>query len=57
LKENCTYQLLFYSDDVNILGEHVYSIKGNTKTFLVGGKENGVEVNADTATYMVMSRN
>jgi hypothetical protein len=48
---------LFYTDDISILGGHLKSIKGNTETFLVGGKEIGVEVNADTTTYMVMVRN
>jgi len=55
-KLNGAYQLLVYADDVNILGGRVPAIKKNTEAFLVGSKENGLEVNADKTKYMVISR-
>jgi hypothetical protein len=56
LNGNGTYQLVFYTDNINILGVHVYSIKGNTEMFLVGVKVIGIEVIADKTTYIVRSR-
>ena len=57
MKLNGTHQLLVYAD-VNILGGSVHTIKKNTDTLLVGGKEIGLEVNANKPKYeyMVMSR-
>ena len=52
LKLNDTYQLLVYADDVNSLVGSVHTIKKNTETVVVAG----LEVNADTSQYMVMSR-
>ena len=56
LKLYGTHQLLVYTDDVNILGGNVHTIKENTKALLVASKENELEVNADKTKYMVMSR-
>jgi hypothetical protein len=56
LKLNGTYQLLFYADDVNILGGSVHAIKKNTETLVVASKESGLEINADKTKHMVMSR-
>jgi hypothetical protein len=56
LKLNGTHQLLVYADDVNILGGSVHSIKKNTEALAVASKEIGLEVNAENAKYMVMSR-
>ena len=56
LKLNGTHQLLVYTDDVNILGETVYTIKKNAETLVIASKEIGLEVNADKTMYMVMSR-
>jgi hypothetical protein len=39
LRLNGTNQLVVYSDDVNILGESVQTVKGNTVTLIVGRKE------------------
>jgi hypothetical protein len=33
LKLNWTYQLLVYSDDVNLLGDNIETIKKNTQNF------------------------
>jgi hypothetical protein len=40
LKLNSTHQLLFYADDVNILGGSVYTIKKNAEALEVASKEN-----------------
>jgi hypothetical protein len=42
LKLNGTHQLLFYVDDVLILGESVNTIKKNIETLVVAGKETGL---------------
>ena len=56
LKLNGTHQLLVYTDDVNILGGSVHTIKENTEALIVASKETGLEVNADKTGYMVTSR-
>jgi hypothetical protein len=57
LKLKGTHQLLFYTDDVNILAGSIQTTKKNTEASVVASKEMGVEVNAETSMYMVMSRN
>jgi len=49
-----SYQLLVYTDKVNILGGSIYAIKKN-KAALVASKEIGLRVNADKTKYMIMS--
>jgi len=44
LKLNGTHQLLFYSDDVNILGGTVHNITENAETLVVASKEIGLEI-------------
>ena len=39
LKLNDTHQLLFYADDVNILGGNVHTIKENAEALLLASKE------------------
>ena len=56
LKLNGTHQLLVYTDDVNILGGSVHTIKENAEALMVASKEIGLEVNADKTKNMVMSR-
>ena len=56
MKFNGLHQLLVYADDVNILGGSVHTTKENAGVFIVTSKEIGLEVNADKAKYMVMSR-
>ena len=46
---------MVYADDVNILGGSVHIVKENAEALLVASKETGLEVNADTTKYMVMS--
>jgi hypothetical protein len=38
------------------LGGSIHTVKENTKALVVSSKEIGLEVNADTTEYMVMSR-
>jgi hypothetical protein len=47
---------LVHAYDVNILGGCVHTLQNNKEDFLVGSKETGLEVNADTTKCMVMSR-
>ena len=56
LKLNGTHQLLFYADDVNILGGSVHTIQKTAEALVVASKEVGLEVNADKTKYMVVSR-
>jgi hypothetical protein len=56
LKLNGTHQLLFYVDDVNILGGRVYTIKKNTEALVVASKETGLKENADKTKYIIMYR-
>ena len=56
LKLNGTHQLLVYTDDVNILGGSVHTIKENAEALIMPSKETGLEVNVDKTRYMVTSR-
>ena len=47
LKLNDTRQLLVCSDDVNILGESVHTLKKNTEALVVASRNTGLEINAD----------
>ena len=55
LKLNGTHQLLVYTDDVNILGGRVHTIKENGEALIVASQEIELERNADKTKYMVMS--
>jgi len=55
LKLNVTHQLLAYTDDINMLGGSVHTVKENAEALVVSSKEIGLEVNADKTKYMVMS--
>ena len=56
MKISGTHQLLVYTDDVNILGGSVHTIKENTEALVVDSKEIGLEVNANKTKYVVTSR-
>ena len=56
MKLNGTHQLLIHADDVNIFRGRVHNIKENAEALIVASKVTGLEVNADTTKYMVMSR-
>jgi hypothetical protein len=46
LKLNGTHKLLYYVDDVNLLGDNMDTIKENTETLTDASKKVGLEVNA-----------
>jgi len=56
LKLNGIHQLLVNTDNVNMLGGNVHTVKKSAETLIVASKEIGLEVNADKTKYMVMSR-
>jgi hypothetical protein len=53
---NGTHQVLAYADDVNILGDSLYTVKENAESLVVATKVTELEVNADKTKYMVMCR-
>jgi hypothetical protein len=56
LKFNGTHQTLVYSDDVNLLGDSVNTIKEDPETLLEASRDIGLEINAEKTKYMIMSR-
>jgi hypothetical protein len=56
LKLSGTHQLLVYADDVNLSGDNIETIKKNTETRIGASKEVGLEVNAEKAKYLLLSR-
>jgi hypothetical protein len=48
--------MLVYADDVNLLGDNIYTIKENTKAANDATKKVGLEVTPEKTTYMLMSR-
>jgi len=50
-----THQLLFYDDDLNVLGASICTMKENTEASGFVSKEIGLELNDKNAKYMVMS--
>jgi hypothetical protein len=47
---------MVYSDDVNLLGANIKTIKKNTETLIDASKEIGLEVNTGKTKHMLLSR-
>jgi hypothetical protein len=56
LKLNGIHQCLAYTDDVNLLGDNINTIKKNTETLMDASKEVGVEINVEKTKYMLLTR-
>jgi retron-type reverse transcriptase len=56
MKLNGTHQLLVYADDVNLLGNNIYSAKKSIQTIIDDFKEAGLEVNEEKPKYMLLYR-
>jgi hypothetical protein len=54
LELNGTHQLLVYTDDINLLGDIMSTIKDNTETLLGASTDIGLEINAEKTKYMIM---
>ncbi|PNF32224.1 hypothetical protein B7P43_G18020 [Cryptotermes secundus] len=54
LKLNGTHQLVAYTDDVNLLGDNVDTIKKNTQNLIDASKEVRLEVNTEKTKYMLL---
>jgi hypothetical protein len=57
LELNGTHQLLVYSDNVNLLGNSINTIKENMQTLIEANRDIGLEINAEKTKYMIMSHN
>jgi hypothetical protein len=53
LKLNGAHQLLFYADDVNLLGDNIDTINKSSKTLVDDSKEVGLEINVEKTKYML----
>ena len=56
MKLNGIHKLLAYADDVNILGGIIHTLKENAVALVAATRVIGLQVSADKAKYMVMSR-
>jgi len=55
-KFNGTRPLPVFSDEVNMLGESVHTVKKNPDAVVIASKDMELEVRIDKTKYMVMSR-
>jgi hypothetical protein len=51
---NGTHQLLAYTEDVNLLGDNIDTIKKNTETLIDARMEVGLEINVEKTKYMLL---
>jgi late competence protein required for DNA uptake (superfamily II DNA/RNA helicase) len=56
LELNGTHQLLAFTDDVNLLGDNIDTIKKNTEALTDASKDVGLEINVEKTKYMLLSR-
>jgi hypothetical protein len=49
---NGRHQPLVYSDDVNIMGQNILTVKKNAESLLASGREVGLEGNSLTTKYV-----
>jgi hypothetical protein len=54
LKLNGTHQLLAYTDDVNLLGDNINTVKKNKETLIDASKEVGLEITVKKSKYMLL---
>jgi hypothetical protein len=55
LKLNGTHELLTYTDDLNLLGGNIDTVKKNTETLIDASNEVGLEMNVEKTKYMLLS--
>jgi hypothetical protein len=53
---NGTYQILAYTDDVNLLGVNIDTVKKNTETLIDANKEVGLEINVEKIKHILQPR-
>jgi hypothetical protein len=56
LKLNQTHQLLAYTDDMNLLGDNIDTMKKNTETLFDANREVGSEINVEKTKHMLLFR-
>jgi hypothetical protein len=52
---NGTHKLLAYTDDVNLLGDNIDTIR-KIQTLIGASKEVGLEINVEKTKYMLLSQ-
>jgi hypothetical protein len=52
---NGAHQLLAYTNDVNIVGDNIDTIKKKTETLIDASKEVGLEINVEKTKYKLLS--
>jgi len=52
---NGKHQHLVYSDDVNLMGENILTLKKNAESSLASGREIGLEANSLKTKYVPMT--
>jgi hypothetical protein len=55
LKLNGTHQILAYTDDMNLLGDNIDTIKKNTYILIDVSREVGLEINGEKTKFMQLS--
>jgi hypothetical protein len=55
LELNVKHQLFVYTDDVNLLGDSVNTIKENSETLLQASRDIDLDINAEKTKYVIMS--